>query len=128
MSRVPLFLAAVLALSADPSLPNLFQKAKQEFKLGNYQQALATLETLDTESAKPGQEAERQKMRPAVLFYEGASLAALGRSEEAEQAFEEFLVLSPNASLDPALYPSRVKTAFENARRKVTASVSGKAA
>src|SRR5215471_14322720 len=101
MSRVPILLAAVLALSADASLPELFQKAKQEFKLGNYQQALSTLQTLDTASAQPGQEAERQKMRPAVLFYEGASLAALGRSEEAEKAFEDFLELSPNASLDP---------------------------
>ena len=122
MSRVSLLLAAVLALSADASLPGLFQKAKQEFKVGNYQQALATLETLDTESAKPGQEAERQKMRPAVLFYEAASLAALGRAEEAERVFEDFLELSPNAALDPALYPPKVIAAFDAAKKSLAAS------
>ena len=122
MTRPAFLLTAALALSADATLPALFQKAKQEFKLGNYKESLATLEALDAESAKPGQEAEREKMRPAVLFYEGASLAALGRSEEAERAFEEFLRLSPGASLDPALYPSRVITAFESARKKAAAS------
>ena len=31
-------------------------KAKQQFRLGNYAQALATVETLDAESGKPGRE------------------------------------------------------------------------
>jgi GWxTD domain-containing protein len=122
MSRVPLFLAAVLALSADASLPELFLKAKEQFKLGNYKETLVTLETLDAESMKPGQEAEREKILPGLLFYKGASLAALGRSDEAEQTFEGFLERVPSASIDPALYATKVIAAFDAARKSLSAS------
>jgi hypothetical protein len=45
----------LLALSTSAAtLPELFVKAKEQFKLGNYKEALATIETLDAESAKPG--------------------------------------------------------------------------
>ena len=71
-------------------------KAKEQFKLGNYKEALATVETLDAESAKPGMEQERQKILPGLLFYKGASLAALGRADEAEAVFESFLAYQPN--------------------------------
>jgi len=104
-------------LAAAATLPELFQKTKEQFKLGNYKEALATVETLDTESAKPGNEAERQKILPGLLFYKGASLAALGKGEEAEKVFEAFLVVQPNASLDPALYPPKVIAAFDGARK-----------
>jgi hypothetical protein len=80
------FLFALTASAA--TLPELFTKAKEQFRIGNYTQALATIETLDAESAKPGQEQERQKILPGLLFYKGASLAALGRAEEAEAVFE----------------------------------------
>src|SRR5215831_2812694 len=104
MRRSPVFavlllLSSLAALAA--SLPELFQKAKEQFKLGNYKESLAAIETLDAESAKPGNEAERQKILPGLLFYKGADLAALGRADEAEQAFEGFLERAPNASIDP---------------------------
>jgi GWxTD domain-containing protein len=112
-----LLLLASAALAA--SLPELFVKAKEQFKLGNYKESLATVETLDSESSKPGMEAERQKILPGILFYKGANLAALGRSDEAEEAFEGFLERAPTASLDPALYPPRVIAAFDAARKSL---------
>jgi GWxTD domain-containing protein len=120
MRRAPV--ASVLALfvalfTFAATLPELFMKAKEQFKIGNYTQALATIETLDAESAKPGQEQERQKILPGLLFYKGASLAALGRAEEAEAVFESFLSYQPNAKLDPALYPPKVIAALEAARK-----------
>ncbi|HTR01923.1 MAG TPA: GWxTD domain-containing protein [Thermoanaerobaculia bacterium] len=123
-----LSLAALLLLAAPfvraASMPELFQKAKEQFKLGNYTQALAAVEALDAESVKPGNEAERLKILPGLLFYRGASLAALGRSDEAEQAFEGFLARTPNASIDPGLYPPRVVAAFDAARKSLEATAS----
>ena len=111
-------LTLLLALSASAAtLPELFVKAKEQFKLGNYKEALASVETLDAESAKPGMEQERQKILPGLLFYKGASLAALGRADEAEAVFESFLSYQPNAKLDPALYPPKVIAALEAARK-----------
>lgn len=99
------------------TLPELFFKAKEQFKLGNYTQALSTVETLDAESGKAGLEQEREKLLPGLLFYKAASLAALGRSEEAEEIFQAFLAYQPNAQLDPALYPRTVIAALEGARK-----------
>jgi GWxTD domain-containing protein len=129
MRRSPMLIALLpflAAVSLAVSLPELFLKAKEQFKLGNYKESLAAVEALDAESAKPGLEAERQKMLPGLLFYKGANLAALGRSEEAEPAFEGFLERVPNATIDPALYPPKVITAFDTARKSLVAS-SGKA-
>src|SRR5271169_168798 len=99
------------------TLPELFQKAKQEFRFGSYAATLATLEMLDAESARPGHEAERSALAPGLLFYRGASLAALGRQSEARGAFEEFLSYQPDAKLDPAIYPRAVIATFESARQ-----------
>jgi GWxTD domain-containing protein len=119
LSRLlPVALASLLAAA---SLPELFQQAKQEFKLGSYDSALKTLERLDEESAKPGLERDRQTLLPALYFYRGASLAALGRSREAGEAFEAFLALKPDVHVDPAVYPKRVIDALEGARRAVAA-------
>jgi GWxTD domain-containing protein len=107
-----LFLSAV-------ALPDLFHKSKEQFQLGAYADALKTLETLDSESQKPGFERDRAALLPGLLFYRGASLAALGRVEEGRQVFEQFLAFSPNTQLDPARFPRPVIDAFESARKSV---------
>ncbi len=113
-------LAPILALLlAEASLPDLFQKAKQEFKLGSYEQALATLTSLDRESSKQGFEKQRSVLLPGLLFYRAASLAGLGRRKEAVVGFKAFLVLKPDATLDPALYSKPVVAALEEARREM---------
>src|SRR5437867_1914342 len=83
-------------------LPELFRKSKEQFQIGSYADALKTLETLEAESQKPGVERDRAALLPGLLFYRAASLAALGRAEEARQVFEQFLALAPNTQLDPA--------------------------
>ena len=112
----PLALGVLLATG---SLPDLFRKSKEQFQLGAYADALKTLELLDTESQKPENEGQRAAVLPPLLFYRGASQAALGRSEEARDTFEQFLAYQPNTTLDPARYPRSVLTAFENARKSV---------
>ncbi|HYB53193.1 MAG TPA: GWxTD domain-containing protein, partial [Thermoanaerobaculia bacterium] len=106
---------------AASSLSDLFQKTKQEFKLGSYADALKTLDQLDAESAKTGLDKERAALLPALLFYRGACLAALGRGPEAEDLFEQFLAVKPDVSLDPALYPKPVIAALDRARKTVAA-------
>jgi GWxTD domain-containing protein len=108
-----------LWLAAAPLL-ELFQKAKQEFKLGSYGSALATLEKLDAESAKPELQKDREALLPALLFYKGACLASLGRQAEARETFEAFLALKPDVKLDPAMYPKPVVAALESARKEVS--------
>jgi GWxTD domain-containing protein len=113
-------LAPVLALLlAEASFPDLFQKAKQEFKLGSYEQALATLTSLDQESSRQGFEKQRSVLLPGLLFYRAASLAGLGREKEAVAVFEAFLALKPDVTLDPALYSKPVIAALQEARREI---------
>jgi GWxTD domain-containing protein len=114
LSMPAVLLSTLLLL---PNLPELFQKSKQQFQTGAYADALRTLEELDQESQKPGFERDRTAMLPGLLFYKAATLAVLGRKDEAREAFREYLVLQPSAQVDPARYPRTVIAALEDARR-----------
>lgn len=107
------FTASVL-YAADP--PQLFNKAKEQFRLGSYAACLRTLDDLDSETQKLELEAHRAALLPALLFYRGASYAALGRKSEARSEFQLFLAYQPDASLDPGRYPKKVIAAFEETR------------
>src|SRR6516162_881470 len=121
-----LFLAAVSASAA--TLPSLFYKAKEEFRLANYTESLKSLDLLQQESEKPGNEAARAQLAPALAFYRGACLAALGRADEARESFETFLAYQPNPTLDPSLYPKKVIAALEDARKNLQTQKASKPA
>jgi GWxTD domain-containing protein len=104
------------SLSAS-NLPQLLQKAKDQFRLAAYNDALATLDSLEAESQKEGLERERGALAPVLAFYRGACLASLDRQPEAQQQFQAFLAFQPNAVLDPAIYSKKVIAALESARR-----------
>jgi GWxTD domain-containing protein len=105
------------SFAAAATLPELLQKAKEEFRAEKYAKALQTLDELDAESARSGFEKDRVSLEPVLAFYRGAALAALGRKEEAKTQFRAFLGFQPNAGLDPAIYPKKVMAAFEEARK-----------
>ncbi len=105
-------------LSASP-LPQLFQKAKDQFRLGAYAESLATLSKIETEGELPENQAYRASLRPGIAFYRGACLAALGRDSEARAEFQVFLAFSPMASLDPGMYPKKVIAVLEETRREL---------
>ncbi len=120
MRRV--LVAACLLLLVAVSVPaenlqSLFMKAKEQFRLANYAEALKTLDELQAASQHPGNEAARSQLAPGLSFYKGACLAALGRAEEAREEFELYLTYQPNPSLDPSLYPRRVVAAMDEARK-----------
>jgi len=106
------------SLSAS-NLPQLLQKAKDQFRLAAYNDALATLDSLEAESQKEGLERERGALAPVLAFYRGACLASLDRQPEAQQQFQAFLAFQPNAELDPAIYSKKVIAALESARRNL---------
>ncbi len=119
---MPLLSASVLAIflalaAGNPTLSQLFSRAKEEFRLGSYDKALQTLSQLEAESLKPGSEELRPALEPAIAFYEGACYAALGKGAEAHSRFQTYLASHPNAGLDPAIYPKKVIAAFEEARK-----------
>jgi GWxTD domain-containing protein len=114
---VLVFALCALPLLAAPSIPELFQQAKQQFRFAKYRDALATIDRLARESQAP----ENDRYRPALLaplaFYRGACLAALDQPQEAQAEFEIYLTYSPDAMLDPAIYSSKVTAALEQARQ-----------
>lgn len=117
LTAVFLLLVLAGALGADPTLPELFKRAKDKFAAGDYKGSLADFELLDKNSAKPGFENDRAKLIPVVTFYRGANLAALGRKNEAEEAFVAYLETTPNASIASPPFPKPTVEVFELARR-----------
>src|SRR5512138_1965272 len=103
MKRALLSLSAILfalSLGAAEDLPNLLQKAKEQFRLAAYSDVLGTLDQLEAASQGEGHEKDRAALAPVLAFYRGASLASLDRKDEAREQFEAFLAFQPNAALD----------------------------
>ncbi len=107
-----------IASAADPTLPDLFKRAKDEFAAGRYKESLADFELLDTNSARSGFENDRAKLIPVVTFYRGANLAALGRKDDAKAAFAMYLGFTPNASIASPPFPKATVDLFEQARKE----------
>src|SRR5262245_41750139 len=111
-----LFLLLPLPLSAQ-SLQELFQKAKAQVKGEAWENALKTLDALDTEAAKTGNQAVREQLAGPTAFYRGVCQANLGNAAAAKEQFEAFLKIQPNANLDPSMYSKKALAAFDEARK-----------
>jgi GWxTD domain-containing protein len=123
MKNIRIFVTALLLLSssaafaADPTLPELFKRAKDKFASADYRGSLADFELLDSKSAQPGFENDRAKLLPVVTFYRGANLAALGRKDEAKDAFVSYLTFVPTAAIASPAFPKSTVDLFEAARK-----------
>jgi len=115
---VLLAFSAVAAFTADPSLPDLFKRAKERFAAGDYKTSLSDFELLDTNSAQPGYENDRARLLPVVTFYRGANLAAMGRKAEAKDAFVAYLRFVPTAAIASPPFPKSTVDLFEQARNE----------
>lgn len=105
--------------STSVTLPQLFQKSKQQFRFASYSEALGTLDELALLSLEEDSVSYRTTLTPAVAFYRGACLAALGRESEARAQFEIYLTFRPESILDPALYSKKINAVFEAARNEM---------
>jgi GWxTD domain-containing protein len=111
------YLAAASAGLFAQTVGELFGKAKEEIKAGSWADASKTLDALDAESAKPGQEAIRKQLEGPLAFYRGVCEANLGKTDRAVDQFGAFLKLQPNASIDSAVYSKKAVAAFEKAQK-----------
>lgn len=113
-----LFLSGV-TFAAEPTIPELFKRVKDEFSSGNFKASLADLAQLDAASRRPGLEGDRAKLIPALTFYRGANLAAMGERDEAREAFISYLGFVPAASIASPPFSKEVVAAFEVAQKEI---------
>jgi GWxTD domain-containing protein len=118
LSCLSLLLIAGTLFAADPTLPELFKRAKDKFAAADYKGSLADFELLDSLSSRPGFASDHAKLLPVVTFYRGANLAALGRKAEAKDAFVTYLGLMPAAAIASPPYPKTTVDLFEQARKE----------
>ena len=112
------FAALLFAASISAqSLPELFQKAKAQVKGESWTEALKTLDALDAEAARPGNEAARRQLAAPTVFYRAVCEANLGNASKAQADFATFLELQPGASMDPSMYSKKAIAAFDAARK-----------
>jgi len=115
-----LLLVTINAIAADPTLPELFKRAKDKFASADYKGSLADFELLDRNSSQPGFATDRAKLLPVITFYRGANLAALGRKAEAKAAFVAYLGFVPNAAISSPQFPKATVDVFELARKEAS--------
>jgi GWxTD domain-containing protein len=123
MSRLGVRLVAVVVFllsvpASAETLPELFAKAKEQVKSQSWREALTTLDQLDTESAKPGNEAARQQLVAPIAFYRGVCEANLDQAEKAEADFAIFLQAQPGSTIDKVVYSKKAVAAFEAAGKE----------
>ena len=115
--RLLLILFCTSVFAAEPTLPDLFKKAKDEFARADYTHSLADFEQLENLSLRPGMEKDRAKLASVITFYRAANLASLGRRDEAREQFINFLAVMPNATIASPPYSAKVVDAFQQARK-----------
>ncbi len=114
------FLLAAPARSFAETLPGLFNMAKAQIQSESWSDALKTLDQLDAESVKPGNESAHVQLVAPVAFYRGVCEANLDQAAKAELDFETFLREKPGATIDHAKYSKKVVAAFEAASKGAT--------
>ncbi|HTR01741.1 MAG TPA: GWxTD domain-containing protein [Thermoanaerobaculia bacterium] len=119
MKRSALVLAALVSTGAlaAQSVVDLFHKAKAQVRGEDYKGALATLDALDAEAGKPGNEHARQQLQAPEAFYRGVCEASLDQTAAAVASFQAFLELQPTASIDPSMYSKKAVAAFAAAQK-----------
>jgi GWxTD domain-containing protein len=111
-------LTAVSAVTEAQTLPELFGKVKAEVKSESWADALKTLDALEAEAGKPGNESALKQLAGPLAFYRGVCSANLGKTDEAVVSFAAFLKLQPGATIDDAVHSKRAVAAFEKAQKQ----------
>jgi len=129
MRRFLLLLALAVSLALPVSaetLTELFQKAKAQVKSQSWKDALTTLDELDAESAKPGNETARGQLVAPIAFYRGVCEASQDQPEKARADFATFRQAKPDAAIDEVVYSKKVVAAFEAAGKRAPSEAAGK--
>ena len=111
--------ALCAAVCGAQTIPELFGKAKEQIKAGSWKDALATLDALDAESKKPGNESVRGQLEAPLAFYRGVCQSNVGDADKAVAEFRTFLKAQPNATVDGTMYGKKTVAAFERAQKEL---------
>lgn len=117
LATAVLVLFASAGVCAAQSIPELFAKAKDQVKAGSWKDALGTLDALDAESKKPGNENMRAQLEAPLAFYRGVCQSNAGDTDKAVAEFRAFLKVQPNAAIDAGMYGKKAAAAFEKAQK-----------
>lgn len=124
MKRLSLLLAVWLVggVALADSVPDLFQKVKEQVKAGSWNDALVTMEVLDTEAAKPANQQFQSQLEGPLAFYRGVCEANVDQAAKASADFETFLRLQPNAAIDDKVYSKKAVAAFIQAQKSIASA------
>ena len=111
--------AALSAAARAESLGELFNKVKEQVKAEKWTDALATMEVLDVEAAKPANGKAQEQLEAPLAFYRGVCDANLDNAARAQSDFEAFLRSQPNASIDDKMYSKKAVAAFAAAQKSI---------
>jgi GWxTD domain-containing protein len=114
-----LVLAAASVLAAAETVPELFQKMKEQVKAEKWTDALATIEVIDVEAAKKENASLRPQLEAPLAFYRGVCEANSGNAAKAQASFESYLRAQPNASIDDKMYSKKAVAAFTAAQKGI---------
>ena len=95
---------------------------KEQVKAGSWNDALVTMEVLDTEAAKPANKQFQSQLEGPMAFYRGVCEANVDQADKAAADFETFLRLQPNASIDDKVYSKKAVAAFAKAQKNVASA------
>ena len=104
------------------TVPELFQKVKEQVKAGSWNDALVTMEVLDTEAARPANQQFQSQLEAPMAFYRGVCEANVDQADKAAADFETFLRLQPNASIDDKMYSKKAVAAFAKAQKNIASA------
>src|SRR4029077_19818710 len=105
-------LAAAVALTAAETVPELFAKVKEQVKAEKWNDALVTMEVIDTEAAQPANKQYQAPLEGPLAFSRGVCDANLGNADKAQSDFEAFLRSKPDAGIDDKIYSKKAVAAF----------------
>src|SRR5262249_35400464 len=119
-------LSGVLALSAAvvlaETVPELFSKVKEQVKAEKWNDAMVTMEVIDTEAAKPANAQYQAQLEGPLAFYRGVCDANLGNAAKAQADFEAFLRTKPDAGIDDKVYSKKAVAAFAAAQKAIASA------
>jgi GWxTD domain-containing protein len=117
-----LALSAAFALTAAETVPELFTKVKEQVKAEKWNDALVTMEVIDTEAAKPANKQYQAPLEGPLAFYRGVCEASLGNADKAQADFEAFLRTKPDAGIDDKIYSKKAVAAFAAAQKSIASA------
>jgi len=107
----------IAGIAAAQGISDLFESMRNQVKAGSWSEGVSTIDRLEAEAAKPGNEKIESQLEAPMAFYRGVCEANLDQPAEAGADFESFLRLQPAASIDAAAYSAKTVAAFDEARR-----------